>query len=185
MKPMFYNALNVTLFIYRGVFFCFGVHWIHVKGEPADPSECMIQVVAPHANMLDTLVACILPLNNVQNMCVCSFTIYEIPDCGHPALTLCSLFSPIASERSSFLPIRLLTPLIVYRSEQSSRQQVVDEVQRRIQTVDKGWNKLMFFPAGTTHNPNALMRFKNGAFNPGQPVQPVWCEIETSPDLRE
>ena len=35
------------------------------------------------------------------------------------------------------------------------------------------WPQLMIFPEGTTHNPKALIHFKNGPFLPGKPVQPI------------
>lgn len=35
------------------------------------------------------------------------------------------------------------------------------------------WCQVFIFPEGTNTNRNQLIQFKNGAFNPGLPVQPV------------
>mmetsp|Transcript_25008 Transcript_25008/g.47023 ORF Transcript_25008/g.47023 Transcript_25008/m.47023 type:complete len:398 (-) Transcript_25008:6-1199(-) len=53
-----------------------------------------------------------------------------------------------------------------------SREWVKDAMMSR--TASEGsWPQLMIFPEGTTHNPKALIHFKNGPFLPGKPVQPI------------
>ena len=40
-------------------------------------------------------------------------------------------------------------------------------------TLDERWPQIALFPEGVLTNGKLLMRFKNGAFKPGKPVQPV------------
>ncbi|KAF6000530.1 Lysophosphatidylcholine acyltransferase [Cyanidiococcus yangmingshanensis] len=64
--------------------------------------------------------------------------------------------------------------IFVERSEESSRQQVSKEIERRIRDYPPGsWPPFMIYPEQTTTNGSAIIYFKLGAFSAGLPVQPV------------
>jgi lysophosphatidylcholine acyltransferase/lyso-PAF acetyltransferase len=64
--------------------------------------------------------------------------------------------------------------IFVERSEESSRQQVSKEIERRIRDYPPGsWPPLMIYPEQTTTNGSVIIYFKLGAFSAGLPVQPV------------
>ena len=61
--------------------------------------------------------------------------------------------------------------ILVDRSQQASRGMTMKEIQRRAK--DPNAAQLMIFPEGTCDNQKALFKFKRGAFEPGEAVQPV------------
>jgi lysophosphatidylcholine acyltransferase / lyso-PAF acetyltransferase len=61
--------------------------------------------------------------------------------------------------------------IFVKRTTKESRKQVVEEIVHRGTTP--GYPYLLIFPEGTTTNGEAVVTFKNGAFIPGKPVQPI------------
>ncbi|XP_032437517.1 lysophosphatidylcholine acyltransferase 1 isoform X1 [Xiphophorus hellerii] len=133
--------------IMRAMWFCGGFHWIKVKGERAPPSEVPILTVAPHSSYFDAIPV---------------------------TMTMCSI---VAKLESRSIPvwgtlISYIRPVLVFRSDQSSRRKTVEEIKRRAQSGGK-WPQIMIFPEGTCTNRSGLILFKAGAFIPGLPVQPV------------
>jgi 1-acyl-sn-glycerol-3-phosphate acyltransferase len=67
--------------------------------------------------------------------------------------------------------IKLIDPVFIERNSQSSRDNVLTDVLDKIK-----YNRMAFFPEGTTGNGRALAKFKVGAFKPGIPIQPIIVE---------
>lgn len=94
------------------------------------------------------------------------------------ACTLYYLHSPSFIVASTNYKIPLIGTAItaaqqvrVDRDNTQNRTQVQDEIIRRAN--DPAWPQVAIFPEGTTTNGSAVISFRNGAFNPGLPVQPV------------
>jgi lysophosphatidylcholine acyltransferase / lyso-PAF acetyltransferase len=68
--------------------------------------------------------------------------------------------------------------IFVDRTNKQSRKQVVSEIVHR--STHEGYPHLLIFPEGTTTNGDALITFKNGAFYPGKPVQPIILRFPNS-----
>ena len=62
--------------------------------------------------------------------------------------------------------------LLHSRRSDSSRKAAADAIVRRARSP-LDWLQVFIFPEGTNSNRKQLIKFKNGAFNPGRPVQPV------------
>ncbi|XP_061672224.1 lysophosphatidylcholine acyltransferase 1 isoform X2 [Syngnathoides biaculeatus] len=133
--------------IMRAMWFCGGFHWIKVKGQRVAPSEAPIITVAPHSTYFDAIpVTC----------------------------TMCSIVTKL---ESGSIPvwgtlIRYIRPVFVFRTDQDSRKQTVEEIKRRAHSGG-AWPQIMIFPEGTCTNRSSLILFKAGAFIPGLPVQPA------------
>jgi len=156
------RGLRYKIFLYpamlcfRVMYLCMGVHWIGVKGEPADSKKAPIRIAAPHSSMLDTSIMCAIPFTN--------------------------LTSPVASSfLMQILPMRILEPLILTRESRESRQAVIQALEKRVVNHDKGdkneWYPILIFPEGTCWNRTAICNIKTSAFKPGVPVQPVYVEM--------
>ncbi len=68
----FYRVLRTPLkWCGRAYFFCFGFHWINIKGKQVDSGEAPVLVVAPHSTFFDVLSAfvCGLPgaISRIEN----------------------------------------------------------------------------------------------------------------------
>ncbi|KAH9509527.1 Lysophosphatidylcholine acyltransferase 2 [Bulinus truncatus] len=63
-------------------------------------------------------------------------------------------------------------PVLVKREDPNSRINTIKEIQRRAQSGGQ-WPQIIIFPEGTCTNRTCLISFKQGAFYPGVPVQPV------------
>lgn len=128
--------------------FCAGI-WVRTVGRAARPHEAPILVAAPHSSFFDTVAAML----------------------GNPV--------PSAVVRSKskgmfFLGtiLNFTQPVYVKRSDPNSRQNTVREITRRA-TSKEPWSQVIIFPEGTCTNRSCLITFKQGAFVPGVPVQPV------------
>lgn len=127
---------------------------VTVIGEMASVDEAPILVAAPHSTFFDGIVA------------FWAKTPYLV-----------------SREESKKLPmlgkcIELSQSISVKREDPNSRQHTVHEIIRRANLHNHPdptvrWPHLLIFPEGSTSNRKALMTFKNGAFYPGKPVQPV------------
>ncbi|XP_077362661.1 lysophosphatidylcholine acyltransferase 1 [Festucalex cinctus] len=142
--------------IMRAMWFCGGFHWIKVKGERVAPSEAPIITVAPHSSYFDAI-----PVTR----------------------TMCSI---VAKLESGSIPvwgtlIKYIRPVFVFRSDQDSRKQTVEEIKRRAHSGGE-WPQIMIFPEGTCTNRSSLILFKAGAFIPGLPVQPVVLRYQNKLD---
>lgn len=66
-------------------------------------------------------------------------------------------------------------PIYVCREDHNSRATTIQDILNRVKAA-KEWGeigRILMFPEGTCTNRSSLIQFKPGAFNAGQPVQPV------------
>ncbi|KAG5270065.1 hypothetical protein AALO_G00188270 [Alosa alosa] len=131
----------------RMYFFGLGFRWV-VKGKQADSGEAPILAVAPHSSFFDAIVCIIAGLP-------CTISRSE------------TLSTPIFGR---FL--RCLQPVLVSRKDPDSRKNTIKEIESR-STSGGVWPQVLIFPEGTCTNRSCLISFKQGAFIPGVPVQPV------------
>ncbi|XP_037386113.1 lysophosphatidylcholine acyltransferase 1 isoform X1 [Talpa occidentalis] len=131
----------------RTMWFMGGFYHVSVKGRQALPSEAAILTLAPHSSYFDAI-----PVTMTMSSIVMKAESRDIPIWG----TL----------------MRYIRPVLVSRSDQSSRRRTVEEIRRR--ALSRGrWPQIMIFPEGTCTNRTCLISFKPGAFIPGVAVQPV------------
>ena len=58
----------------------------------------------------------------------------------------------------------------------------MEKIKERVLGKEKDkWSKILVFPEGTTTSGQALITFKDGAFKPGIPVQPVVFRFNSAP----
>jgi lysophosphatidylcholine acyltransferase/lyso-PAF acetyltransferase len=130
----------------RGVMFCMGYYWIHVKGKPAHRTEAPI-IVSNHIGFVDPIFVFYRHLPVI----VSAKENVEMPVIG------------------MFLQALQIIP--VDRVDPQSRHHAAGHIRRR--AIDNRWPHVMLFPEGTTTNGKAIISFKTGAFSPGLPVQPM------------
>ncbi|KAM3828577.1 lysophosphatidylcholine acyltransferase 2 isoform 2-T2 [Vipera latastei] len=139
---------NTGLIIFgQALFFAMGFH-VKVKGKVASPQEAPILAVAPHSSFFDSIVCAVAGLPSV-----------------------------VSKEENIWVPIfgrflDALQPVLVSRSDPDSRKHTIHEITKRA-TSGEQWPQIMIFPEGTCTNRSCLITFKQGAFIPGVPVQPV------------
>uniref|UniRef100_A0A8C6YGY2 Lysophosphatidylcholine acyltransferase 2 n=1 Tax=Naja naja TaxID=35670 RepID=A0A8C6YGY2_NAJNA len=139
---------HIGLLIFgRALFFAMGFQ-IKVKGKVASPQEAPILVVAPHSSFFDSIVCAVAGLPSV-----------------------------VSKEENVWVPIfgrfiDALQPVLVSRNDPDSRKHTIQEITKRA-TSEEPWPQVMIFPEGTCTNRSCLITFKQGAFIPGVPVQPV------------
>ncbi|CAG5126925.1 unnamed protein product, partial [Candidula unifasciata] len=138
----------VVLFLCRAVFFAGGFYWVTVKGKQASSKEAPILLVAPHSSFFDALPVVFLGLTSL----VAKASTHQI-----------LLFGTL---------IEFSQPVLVKREDPNSRINTIKEIQRRGQAQGQ-WPQIIIFPEGTCTNRSCLISFKQGAFYPGVPVQPV------------
>ncbi|KAM4603022.1 lysophosphatidylcholine acyltransferase 2 isoform 2-T2 [Polymixia lowei] len=68
--------------------------------------------------------------------------------------------------------VRCLQPVLVSRQDPDSRKNTIREIDSRAKSGGH-WPQVLIFPEGTCTNRSCLITFKQGAFIPGVPVQPV------------
>ncbi|XP_015264260.1 PREDICTED: lysophosphatidylcholine acyltransferase 2 isoform X2 [Gekko japonicus] len=142
------SVSNTSLrFLGRALFFAMGFH-VKVRGKPSSSSEAAIFAVAPHSSFFDG-IACVLA--------------------GLPSIVSRAenLNAPILGRI-----LQALQPILVSRLDPDSRSNTINEISRRT-TSEEGWPQILVFPEGTCTNRSCLITFKQGAFIPGVPVQPV------------
>ncbi|KAH6945680.1 hypothetical protein HPB50_009604 [Hyalomma asiaticum] len=144
--------------------FCAGI-WVRTVGRAARPHEAPILVVAPHSSFFDTVAAMLgnpVPSAVVRSKSKGMFFLGKKAAPNGPwALTVCSAAI-----------LNFTQPVYVKRSDPNSRQNTVREITRRA-TSKEPWSQVIIFPEGTCTNRSCLITFKQGAFVPGVPVQPV------------
>lgn len=138
---------RVMIFLARLYFFGMGFRVV-VKGKQASSAEAPILAVAPHSSFFDAIVSI---------------------EAGLPSIVSRSesLDAPIFGR---FL--RCVQPVLVSRTDPDSRRNTVLEIERRAKSGGH-WPQILLFPEGTCTNRSCLITFKQGAFFPGVPVQPV------------
>ncbi|MFT7807010.1 lysophosphatidylcholine acyltransferase 2 [Arapaima gigas] len=131
----------------RLVFFFMGFR-VTVRGQHASSLEAPILAVAPHSSYFDAIV-CIMAglpstVSRTENMAVPIFGRF----------------------------LRCFQPVLVSRLDPNSRKNTILEIERRATSRGR-WPQVLIFPEGTCTNRSCLITFKQGAFIPGVPVQPV------------
>ncbi|XP_060109762.1 lysophosphatidylcholine acyltransferase 2 [Heteronotia binoei] len=142
------SVSNTSLrFLGRALFFAMGFR-VKVRGKPASRAEAAIFAVAPHSTFFDG-IACVLA--------------------GLPSIVSRTenLKAPILGRI-----LQALQPILVSRLDPDSRSNTINEISRRT-TSEEEWPQILVFPEGTCTNRSCLITFKQGAFIPGVPVQPV------------
>ncbi|XP_038004189.1 lysophosphatidylcholine acyltransferase 2 [Motacilla alba alba] len=131
----------------RTAYFVMGFQ-VKVKGKVASLPEAPIFVAAPHSSFFDAII--------------CALT-------GMPSIVSRAenLSTPVFGTI-----LRSLQPVAVSRQDPDSRKNTVAEITRR--ALSRGqWPQILIFPEGTCTNRSCLITFKQGAFVPRVPVQPV------------
>lgn len=131
----------------RAYYFGMGFRVV-VKGEQASSTEAPVLAVAPHSTFFDG-IACIVA--------------------GLPSTVSRTenLATPIFGRF-----VRCLQPVLVSRQDPDSRKNTILEIESRAKSGGR-WPQLLIFPEGTCTNRSCLITFKQGAFIPGVPVQPM------------
>ncbi|XP_053473183.1 lysophosphatidylcholine acyltransferase 2 [Ictalurus furcatus] len=128
-------------------FFAMGFRVI-VKGKQATSSEAPILAVAPHSSFFDSITCIVSGMPSVVSRTE-------------------NLLAPMFGR---FL--RCQQPVVVSREDPDSRKQTITNITNRAKSEGR-WPQLLIFPEGTCTNRSCLITFKQGAFLPGVPVQPV------------
>uniref|UniRef100_A0A8C1KNV3 Lysophosphatidylcholine acyltransferase 2 n=1 Tax=Cyprinus carpio TaxID=7962 RepID=A0A8C1KNV3_CYPCA len=134
---------------FLGWLYFFGMGFrVVVKGKQASSVQAPILAVAPHSSFFDAIV------------CI---------EAGLP--------STVSRSESLEAPIfgrflRCVQPVLVSRKDPDSRRNTILEIERRAKSGGH-WPQVLIFPEGTCTNRSCLITFKQGAFVPGVPVQPV------------
>lgn len=139
---------NTTCMVVRFLTMVMGFHYIKYKGKRASRREAPIVVLAPHSSFLDAVVLISMGspafVSRIENS--------KLPICGKL--------------------INFTQPVYVRRDDPDSRQKTIQDIIDRT-TSEKDWAQVLIFPEGTCTNRSCLITFKQGAFYPGVPVQPV------------
>ncbi|MBN3290665.1 PCAT2 acyltransferase, partial [Polypterus senegalus] len=130
---------------------------IIIKGTRVSSKEAPILAVAPHSSFFDGIVCVIAGLPSTVSRSE-------------------NLQTPVFGR---FL--RCLQPVLVSRVDPDSRKNTILEIERRATSAGK-WSQVLIFPEGTCTNRSCLITFKQGAFIPGVPVQPVVLRYPNSVD---
>ncbi|XP_015729341.1 lysophosphatidylcholine acyltransferase 2 isoform X2 [Coturnix japonica] len=129
------------------LFFVMGFR-VKVKGNAASVQEAPIFVAAPHSSFFDAIVSALTGMPSIVS---------RTENLSTP------VFGTILSS---------LQPVSVSRHDPESRKNTVTEITSR--ALSRGqWPQILIFPEGTCTNRSCLITFKQGAFVPGVPVQPV------------
>jgi lysophosphatidylcholine acyltransferase/lyso-PAF acetyltransferase len=145
LPPWRMFLLEPLRYLTRLMLFVAGFVYISVKGTPSTKKECPI-ILGNHVSAWEPFyISCVH-----MSMAVVRGESQNDP-----------IFGPVMKAASS---------IFVDRDDPDSRRKVANEIVRR--TNDPDYPPLLIFPEGTCTNGEALITFKNGAFNPGLPVQP-------------
>uniref|UniRef100_A0A3Q3JUL2 EF-hand domain-containing protein n=1 Tax=Monopterus albus TaxID=43700 RepID=A0A3Q3JUL2_MONAL len=131
----------------RTYYFCLGFRVV-VKGKQVSSSEAPILAVAPHSTFFDGIVCIVAGLPS---------TVSRVENLATP------IFGRL---------VRCLQPVLVSRKDPDSRKNTIQEIDSRAKSGGR-WPQVLIFPEGTCTNRSCLITFKQGAFIPGVPVQPV------------
>lgn len=136
---------------------CLGVR-ITTRGKPVSKEEAQVIVLGPHSTVYDTMIA------------------DQIPQSPFPWTVVGGAYGNDFCYRM----FRSLGSIFVDRTDRSSTSNAISVIKSRV--ADPNWPQLMIWPEGTTHNRLGMMKFKNGAFNPGAVVQPLTLKWTNSWD---
>jgi len=132
----------------RLVLFICGFYWIKLKKHPSNKGQAMRVIVSNHCCVMDSLV---------------HFSNYQ--------------FSPVGIQETASTPVfgsvsKALQMIYVDRLAKDSTEYVKKEILRRAQP-GTGFPPILIFPEGVCKDTTCLVRFRAGAFVPGQPVLPL------------
>uniref|UniRef100_A0A8C3RE18 Lysophosphatidylcholine acyltransferase 2 n=1 Tax=Cyanoderma ruficeps TaxID=181631 RepID=A0A8C3RE18_9PASS len=131
----------------RMAYFVMGFQ-VKVKGKVASLPEAPIFVAAPHSSFFDAIICALTGMPSIVS---------RAENLSTP------VFGTILGS---------LQPVAVSRQDPDSRKNTVAEITRR--ALSRGqWPQILIFPEGTCTNRSCLITFKQGAFVPRVPVQPV------------
>lgn len=133
----------------RALMFVYGFYWVETRGTPCSTREARVVVCAPHSTLFDSMY--------VMYSYNCPSSISKAENATYP----------LASTA-----IKALEVITVDRASKNDKSQAFAALQKRAEQQESS-RHLMVFPEGTCTNRKALITFKQGAFAPGQPVQPV------------
>eukprot|EP00928_Gymnodinium_smaydae_P014503 TRINITY_DN15323_c1_g1_i1.p1 TRINITY_DN15323_c1_g1~~TRINITY_DN15323_c1_g1_i1.p1 ORF type:complete len:618 (-),score=132.01 TRINITY_DN15323_c1_g1_i1:95-1948(-) len=140
-------AKRSIVFGSRAVVFCFGYHWIPIKGHQASGVGA---IVSNHCSFLDGMV-------------------WVATSCPRIFAERSNFVSPIMKVFADALDIVLFD-----RSDQESRQQAKRIMADASGEAAGGLAApILVFPTGTTTNMEVVITFKDGAFATGYAVQPA------------
>ncbi|XP_068594786.1 lysophosphatidylcholine acyltransferase 2 [Brachionichthys hirsutus] len=131
----------------RAYYFCMGFRVV-VKGQQVSSSEAPILAVAPHSTFFDGIVCIVAGLPSTVSR-------------------MENLATPIFGRF-----VRCLQPVLVSRKDPDSRKTTIQAIESRAKSGGY-WPQVLIFPEGTCTNRSCLITFKQGAFIPAVPVQPV------------
>uniref|UniRef100_A0A7N6BH16 EF-hand domain-containing protein n=1 Tax=Anabas testudineus TaxID=64144 RepID=A0A7N6BH16_ANATE len=131
----------------RTYYFSMGFRVV-VKGKQVSSTEAPILAVAPHSTFFDGIACVVAGLPS---------TVSRVENLATPIF-------------GRFL--RCLQPVLVSRHDPDSRKNTIQEIESRAKSGGL-WPQVLIFPEGTCTNRSCLITFKQGAFIPGVPVQPV------------
>eukprot|EP01060_Flectonema_neradi_P040970 TRINITY_DN952_c0_g2_i2.p1 TRINITY_DN952_c0_g2~~TRINITY_DN952_c0_g2_i2.p1 ORF type:complete len:589 (+),score=102.02 TRINITY_DN952_c0_g2_i2:106-1767(+) len=136
----------ITSLCISGVLFSAGYYRVGIEGKIAPKSECKM-FVGNHTAIYEVMILFGLSfpafISRVENAAI-------------------PLFSGV---------VRACDAILVDRNDRNSRKKTMNEIRKRSKTADAP--QLMIFPEGTVGNGKGLFVFKSGAFETGEPVQPV------------
>ncbi|XP_021264113.1 lysophosphatidylcholine acyltransferase 2 isoform X2 [Numida meleagris] len=142
------RMIQTTLSCLTRTLFCVMGFRVKVKGKVASLQEAPIIVAAPHSSFFDAVVSALTGMPSIVS---------RAENLSTP------VFGTILSS---------LQPVAVSRQDPDSRKKTVTEITNR--ALSRGqWPQILIFPEGTCTNRSCLITFKQGAFIPGVPVQPV------------
>eukprot|EP01059_Diplonema_ambulator_P008458 TRINITY_DN1809_c0_g6_i2.p1 TRINITY_DN1809_c0_g6~~TRINITY_DN1809_c0_g6_i2.p1 ORF type:complete len:548 (+),score=144.83 TRINITY_DN1809_c0_g6_i2:67-1710(+) len=129
-----------------GTLFSFGFYRVGIEGNVADKADCKI-LLGNHTAVLEILI--------MFGLSFPSF-ISAVENARVP------LFSGV---------VRACDAILVDRMDKNSRKHTMHEIKKRAKNPEAP--QLMIYPEGTLNNQKGLFTFKPGAFESGQPVQPI------------
>ena len=82
----------------------------------------------------------------------------------------------------------VLSPLMVPPGKNSDKTSVLNEMSRRAKynqtrNIQTAWNSILIYPEATCSNRTSITSFKSGAFIPGAPIQPIYIQVVSNPDI--
>ncbi|XP_055685445.1 lysophosphatidylcholine acyltransferase isoform X2 [Lutzomyia longipalpis] len=120
---------------------------IRVIGSRCSRDEAPILVAAPHTSFLDSVIVYVTNMSSV-------------------------IVRKESMDNYVGKLINYTQPIYVWRDDPNSRQNTIKAIKERANSPED-WPQIIIFPEGTCTNRSCLITFKNGAFYPGVPIQPV------------
>ncbi|XP_019755809.2 lysophosphatidylcholine acyltransferase isoform X1 [Dendroctonus ponderosae] len=149
-KPLEGWRKSLKRLIAKLIFCIYTISGVRLKivGRPSTKAEAPLVALAPHSSFMDSVAMVYL---------------------GGPSI--------VAKGETASIPffgklINYTQPIYVWRDDAESRQKSVKEIIKRASS-QLDWPQILIFPEGTCTNRSCLISFKNGAFYPGVPIQPV------------